>query len=115
MLASYLMGKQQASGIALYQLLAPIGSEHGYGNWSSWNEWSAAVGAPSGLPEESAAGLWSRRYSSGLVLVNPSRGALSATLPPPPVGQVWKDLHGKVQPAGQLQIQPVTAITLILN
>ena len=75
------------------------------------------MGAPSGLPEESAAGLWSRRYSSGLVLVNPwpDRGALSATVPPPPVGQAWWDLYGKMQPAGELQIQPVTATTLILK
>ena len=115
-LASYLMGNQQASGIALYQLLAPLGSEHGYGNWSSWPEWSAEVGAPSELPEESAAGLWSRRFSSGLVLVNPwpTRGTLSATLPQAPAGQAWVDLYGKKQ-SGELQMQPVTAITLLLK
>ena len=42
-LSSYLMGKQQASAVALYQLLAPEGSEHGYGNWSSWPEWAAVL------------------------------------------------------------------------
>lgn len=115
-LASYLMGKQQASGIALYQLLAPLGSEHGYGNWSAWPEWSAAVGAPVGDPEESAAGLWSRHYSRGFVLVNPwpDRGTLNATLPPPPAGEAWVDLYGKEQPAELLQLQPVTATILIL-
>ena len=43
-LSSYLMSKQQAAGIALYQYLAPEGSANGYGNWSfQMPEWNARV------------------------------------------------------------------------
>ena len=114
-LGSYLMGKQQASAVALYQLLAPEGSEHGYGNWSSWPEWAAEVGTPSGLPEESAAGLWTRHYSTGFVVVNPwPERTLAAPLPPAPAGKEWRDLYGR-QPGASLQMKPVTAATLVLR
>ena len=77
----------------------------------------AQVGKPSGPPEESTAGIWSRRYSTGYVLVNPwaDRGTLSAPpLPPPSAGHEWQDLYNKavVQP---IRLKPVTAITLVLR
>lgn len=115
-LASYLMGKQQASAVALYQLEAAIDSEHGYGNWSYWPEWTAQVGAPVSLPVESAVGLWSRIYSTGFVAVNPwkDRGTLHAIIPPAPAGTIWRDLLGNAHKAGtKLQVKPVTGITLV--
>ena len=116
MLGSYLMGKEQASAIALYQLEAAIGSEHGYGNWSWEPEWAAEVGAALAPPEENAAGVWSRRYSKALVFVNPwpDRGNLTATVPAVAVGSAWRDLYGAAVPQGELLVEPVTAITLLL-
>ena len=102
-----------------YQLLAPLGSSHGYGNWSFQSpEWTAQVGAPEGLPRESVSGLWSRSYTTGFVAVNPwqDRGSLSALVPPAPAGQQWRDLYGKaVAFSGELLLKPVTATTLVLQ
>lgn len=117
-LASYLMGKDQASAVALYQLEAAIGAEHGYGNWSYWPEWTASVGTPTSLPVQSAAGLWSRNYSTGFIAVNPwtDRGTLQATLPIAPVGKEWRDLLGNThQPGAKLLLEPTTGITLVLS
>ena len=117
-LASYLMGKEQACAVALYQLEAALGSEHGYGNWSYWPEWTAEVGAPSGQPAESASGLWSRNYSTGYVAVNPwpDRGTLQAVVPSAPAGKTWRDLLGNIHRSGaQLQLKPTTGITLVLS
>jgi hypothetical protein len=119
-LASYLMAKEQASGVALYQLLAREGSRNAYGNWSYQDpEWTAQVGAAVGPPHESAGGLWSRRYSGGLVLVNPwpDRGPLRAPIPPAPTGQSWRDLYGNPPTPGDgvQVVQPVTAVTLVMQ
>ena len=117
-LAAELMGKEQACAVALYQLEAALGSEHGYGNWSYWPEWTAEVGAPSGQPAESASGLWSRNYSTGYVAVNPwpDRGTLQAVVPSAPAGKTWRDLLGNIHRSGaQLQLKPTTGITLVLS
>jgi hypothetical protein len=119
-LGSYLIEKEQASGIALYQLLAPIGSGSGYGNWSFLTpEWTADVGVALAPPEVSAAGLWSRRFSKALVLVNPwpDRGSLEGMVPMVPAvvkWQEWQDVYGVAVPQGKIQIAAVTATTLLL-
>ena len=113
-LGSYLMAKEQASAIALYHLLAKEGSEHGYGNWSWQPEGTADVGVAVAAPEVSAGGLWSRRYSSALVLVNPWPGRSLLAMVPAVVGAEWRDLYGAVVPRGELRVEPVTATTLLL-
>eukprot|EP01043_Picozoa_sp_COSAG02_P042666 COSAG02_NODE_3644_length_6433_cov_3.177929_3_plen_967_part_00 len=112
-LGSYLMGKEQAAAIALYQLLAPEGSEFGYGNWSWQPEWNAEVGVALSAPEESPTGLWTRRYSSAIVFVNPwpDRGSPVAQLPTPAAGMEWRDLYGHVAQS-HITMGPVTATTL---
>jgi hypothetical protein len=118
-LGSYLMGKEQSAAIALYKFRAKEGSEWGYGNWSYQSpEWDANVGVALAPPVETETGLWSRDYSNALVLLNPwpDRGALGGVVPAAPAGRGgWEDLYGNTVPPGELQLKPVTAITLILR
>jgi hypothetical protein len=139
-LASYLIGKEQAAGIYLSGIQA-------YGNWSYYPEWSAPIGSALGPPVEESSGLWWRDYSAGppaasttttstssprrghadsrggsstaatgqrvlgaRVLVNPSpTNKVTATLP----AGSWVSLYGEPQPAGALELPPVTAATLL--
>ena len=118
-LGSYLMGKGEAAAIALYQLGAPMGSSHGYGNWSYRSpEWGAEVGVALGPAVVSPTGVWSRQFSDAVALVNPweARGTLSFEVPAVPVPALcWADLYGQsFEPGTQLELEPVTATTLVL-
>ena len=53
-----------------------------YGNWSWHPEWAAEVGATTAPPhEDGTTGLWSRRLSKALSLVNPTARNLTVNLP----------------------------------
>ena len=108
-LASYLIGKEQAAAIYLCAI-------QGYGNWSAYPEWTAPVGAAHHPPVEERSGLWRRDFSStspdewagARALVNPSALMLTVTLP----SGRWFSLYGEAQPS-TLILPPFTAATLL--
>lgn len=55
-----------------------------YGYWQEFPEYSSLVGVPVAPPEVQASGVWMRRFSSALVLINPSTAPspLAAALDP---------------------------------
>ena len=106
-IASYLMGKDQASAI----FICGIGK---YGNLTMYPEYSAPVGSPVGSPVAigGGGGLWLRNYSKALVLVNPTvNQSLNAHLD----DDEWSytDLYGTPVTSSAIILGPVSAQILL--
>ena len=77
------------------------GRSGGAGNFSLWPEYMARVGKPvvhDGTPVEPVLreGVWTRRYTRGLAIVNPTNATVAVVLPAPAPGTGWVDLYGTV-------------------
>ena len=108
--AAFLMVNGGACGIFL-SCIQCYGAKNGggLGNFSVWPEYSAPVGRPLEEPAmASASGVWSRRYSGGLTIVNPSNTTQEMVLPP----GSWLDLYD--QPIGTDTVQLPAASGLVL-
>ena len=100
--AAYMMVNGGACGIFLTCIQC-------YGNFSTWPEYSAAVGHPLGEPARDATtGVWTRTYSAGLALVNPEVKPHTVTLP----RGSWSDLYKAVVPA-TVQLLPASGLVLL--
>jgi hypothetical protein len=102
-IASYLMGKDQAAGL----FICGIGA---YGNLTMYPEYSASVGSPVGSPAD-VGGIWQRNYTKSLVLVNPAvNQTLRARL-----DDTWSfvDLYGTPVTGPSIILGPVSAQILL--
>eukprot|EP01052_Picozoa_sp_SAG31_P008739 SAG31_NODE_446_length_15587_cov_29.651989_2_plen_1247_part_00 len=93
--ASYMITNGGACAIELTCVGCYAGCCGGLGNFSIWPEYSAEVGSPSQLEprKDPQTGVWSRAYTSGFAVVNPSNTSRVATLPKQQ-GVCWMDLYG---------------------
>jgi hypothetical protein len=87
------------------------GNGGGKGNLSLWPEYEAPVGQPAEEPSKNAStGVWSRRYSHALAIVNPMPSAQPFHLP----AGAWRTLYGDDVPAAQPSVQLPPASGLVL-
>ena len=102
--AAFMMTNGGTSGIFLCCIQC-------YGNFSSWPEFTAPVGEPDGEPrKDDNTGVWTRAYSRGLALVNPSNtGAQIAALP---AADDWQDLYGAAK-YGEVTLPPASGLVLL--
>lgn len=102
--ANYLLSRGPQSLLAV----AGYGKTTIYHHFDYRPEFNAPVGDPSGNPVESSDGIWSRAYTNGLVLVNPSADKpVDIKLPE---GK-WKGLNGNTL-ADMVTLQPATGLVL---
>ena len=114
--ATFMIANGGSLGIYLTCIQCYGGHAGGLGNLSIWPEYSAPVGHPIADPsKDSATGVWSRSYSAGLALVNPTATVQTVALPAAAAGATstdgstsasasasasgasgnkWKDLYG---------------------
>jgi len=88
------------------------------GNLSIWPEYAAAVGDPMGDPsKDSTTGVWSRSYSTGVALVNPTNATQVVALPSGlgiGVAVSWKDLYGgAVADPSKVSLEPASGLVLL--
>ena len=71
--AAYMMVNGVSAAIELTCVGCYAGRGGGLGNLSLWPDYQAPVGHPLEEPsKDNRTGVWSRRYSTGLALVNPT-------------------------------------------
>eukprot|EP00026_Physarum_polycephalum_P005315 Phypoly_transcript_05347.p1 GENE.Phypoly_transcript_05347~~Phypoly_transcript_05347.p1 ORF type:complete len:585 (+),score=78.29 Phypoly_transcript_05347:175-1929(+) len=91
-MASYLMSKNDQSSMVCTII-------QGYGSETKMPEYDALnIGSPLG-PRASSKGLFTRQYSNGLALANPTTESLTYTLPDD--GTTYRDVLGTVYNSGQ--------------
>ena len=101
--AAFMMVNGGSCGVYLTCIQCYGGHAGGLGNLSIWPEYSAKVGHPLGEPaKDSGTGVWTRRYSAGVALVNPTNVSRTVALPSGSIQSVddktsdacgWKNLY----------------------
>ena len=111
--ASFMMVNGGACGIFLSCIQCYGGQGGGLGNLSIWPEYAAPVGHPLNEPvKNETTGVWSRMYSSGLALVNPT--AVSHHVWLPTSGAQWRDIYGGgVLKSPTVLLAPASALVLL--
>lgn len=102
-IGSFLIVREQGSMIFL------CGTDE-YGGVLDRPELHVPIGAPAAPPEKLPSGAWQRKYSGGLVLVNPS-SKTPANIPLP--AGAWKDFGEGAVIAKQVELPPNRALVLV--
>lgn len=116
--ASFMMVNGGSCGVYLTCIQCYGGHAGGVGNLSVWYpEWSAPVGHP-GVSEpvkNESSGVWMRRYTQGLAIVNPDpTKSYSVPLPSHDSGAHWTDVRGNGVGAAA-ELAPASGLVLLLD
>ena len=115
--AAFMMVNGGSCGVYLTCIQCYGGHAGGLGNLSIWPEYSAPVGHPLGEPaKDSGTGVWTRHYSAGVALVNPTNVSRTVSLPSSQdmTNGGWKDLYGAVvSDPSKVPVAPASGLVLL--
>ena len=79
------------------------------GNWSDWPEFAVPVGTAMEEAQRLSSGVWRRKFSAAVSIVNPGNVSRQALVP----AGTWKTIDGKVVPAGTRTLTAQTGLVLL--